>query len=87
MGTFRTTIPQLDPRFQQYFEELHGDEFTAYHMRNVHNRLQQRLGWMTRIHPLLLPSGNGYCLFIPTPSVLHHCHHGGWRKDLGDHRR
>lgn len=28
-----------------------------YNTRNVFNRVQQRLGWMTRIHPLWLPPG------------------------------
>lgn len=54
---FEQQFPDLIPDSRKYFADLHGDEFTAYHMRNVHNRLQQRLGWMTRIHPLLLPSG------------------------------
>ena len=54
---FIQKYPNLVPDESKYFADLHGDEFTAYHMRNVNNRLQQRLGWMTRIHPLLLPSG------------------------------
>ncbi|MBN2329726.1 MAG: exo-alpha-sialidase, partial [Candidatus Omnitrophica bacterium] len=54
---FVQKYPNLIPDPEKPFSELHGDEFTAYHMRNVNNRLQQRIGWMTRIHPLQLPSG------------------------------
>ncbi|MGC9327981.1 MAG: sialidase family protein [Candidatus Hinthialibacter sp.] len=54
---FVEKYPHLIPDTEKPFSELHGDEFTAYHMRNVNNRFQQRIGWMTRIHPMQLPSG------------------------------
>lgn len=48
--------PNLIPDSERPFFDMPEDE-SDYNSRNVNNRLQQRLGWMTRIHPLLLPSG------------------------------
>ncbi len=55
---FIKKFPDIMPSDLKPFAELTADEFTGYYMkRNVNNKLTQRLGWMTRIHPLTLPSG------------------------------
>ena len=55
---FKQAYPELIPKPDKPFTDLKADEFTDYYMRNkAQDKLQQRLGWMTRIHPLGLPSG------------------------------
>ncbi|MBD3265967.1 neuraminidase (sialidase)-like protein [bacterium] len=56
---FLKEFPQLVPKLKEKLrDELKADEELYYFMKNkVSDKLQQRLGWMTRIHPLVLPSG------------------------------
>ncbi len=55
---FLKEFPELIPNLKKEFGDLTADE-EVYHYfeKRGQDRMLHRLGWMTRIHPLLLPSG------------------------------
>ncbi|WP_372367922.1 exo-alpha-sialidase [Candidatus Uabimicrobium sp. HlEnr_7] len=59
LDKFIKKYPQYAPDLEQKtLQELSADEEMYYYIKKKGNdKLQQRLGWMTRIHPLWLPSG------------------------------
>lgn len=56
---FEKKYPNMVPNLQEKkLADLSADEEMYYYIKKKgSNKLQQRLGWMTRLHPLWLPSG------------------------------